>query len=57
MKIRKKKVKWRNRREEQNMRFEINYNIKTSNLICTNMKDKKLMLKSYAGKNITQIMK
>ena len=37
----KKKVKWSKRREVQNMRFEINYNIKTSDLICTNLKDKK----------------
>ena len=33
------------------MRFEINYNIKTSELLGTNMKDKKLILKSYAGEN------
>ena len=37
----KRKVKWSKRREVQNMRFEINYNIKTSDLICTNLKDKK----------------
>ena len=36
----KKKIQWGKRREEQNM-FEINYNIKTSDLICTNLKDKK----------------
>ena len=43
MKIRrgKKKVKWSKRREEQNIRFEINYNIKTSDLLGTNLKDKK----------------
>ena len=51
----KKKVKWSKRREDQNMRFEINYNIKTSDLICTNLKDKKRILKSYAGEKITQI--
>ena len=43
MKIRrgKKKVIWSKRREEQNMRFEIKYDIKTSDLIGTNLKDKK----------------
>ena len=43
MKIRrgKKKLKWSKRREEQKMRFEINYNIKSSDLTCTNLKDKK----------------
>ena len=37
MKIRrgKKKVKWSKRKEEQNMRSEINYNIITSDLIGT----------------------
>ena len=37
-------------------RREINYNIKSSNLICTNLFNKKLMLKSYAGKKISLIM-
>ena len=37
----KKKVKWGKRREGQNMRSEMNYTIKSSDLICTNMKDKK----------------
>lgn len=37
----KKKVKWGQRMEEQNMCIEINYNIKSSDLICTNLKDKK----------------
>ena len=43
MKIRRgrKKMKQGKRREEQNMRFEVNYNIKSSDLICTNLKDKK----------------
>ena len=42
MKIRgKKKVKWSKRRQEQNIRIEINYNIKSNVLICTNLKDKK----------------
>ena len=42
MKTRKvKKMKWSKRREEENMGFEIYYNIKTSDLICTNLKDKK----------------
>ena len=42
MKIRgKKKVKWGERREEQNMRTGRKYNIKSSDLmICTNLKDK-----------------
>ena len=41
MKIRiGKMVKWSKRREEQNMRFEINYSIKTSALIGTHL-DKK----------------
>ena len=39
--IGKKKVKWGKRREERNMRIEINYNIRSSGLICTNLKDKK----------------
>ena len=37
----KNKVKWGKKREEQNMRIEINYNIKSSDLIYTNLKDKK----------------
>ena len=37
----KEKVKWGKRREEQNIRIEINYNIKSSDLICTILKDKK----------------
>ena len=37
----KKKVKQDKRREEQNMRSEVNYNIKSSDLIFTNLKDKK----------------
>ena len=37
----KKKVKWSKRMEEQNMRSEINSNIKTSDLIGTKVKDKK----------------
>ena len=37
----KKKVKWGKRREEQNVRIEINYNINSSDLTCTNLKDKK----------------
>ena len=41
MKRGKKKVKLSKRREEQNMKFEINYNIKTSEIIGTNLKDKK----------------
>ena len=42
MKIRRgKKLKWNNRRQEQNMRFEVNYNIKTGDLICTKLKDMK----------------
>ena len=41
MKIKRgnKKEKLDKRKEEQNMRFEINYNIKSSDLICTNLKD------------------
>ena len=46
-----KNVEWKERMEEQNMRFEINYNIKTSDLISMNSKDKKWMLKSCAGDN------
>ena len=41
----KKKVKWGKSREEQNMTIEINRNIKSSGLICTNLKDKKYILK------------
>ena len=37
----RKKMKQGKRREEQNMRFEVNYNIKPSDLICTNLKDMK----------------
>ena len=36
----KKKVKWSKRMEEQNMRLETNYNIKTSDLMGTNQKGK-----------------
>ena len=36
-----KNVEWKERMGEQNMRFEINYNIKTSDLIGTNFKEKK----------------
>ena len=39
------------------MKFEINYNIKASELIFANLKGKKLMLKSYAGEKILHIMK
>ena len=35
---------------------EINYSIKSSDLACTNLMDKKQMLKSYAGKKISQII-
>ena len=40
MKIKRgnKKEKLDKRKEEQNMRFEINYNIKSSDLICRNLK-------------------
>ena len=38
--IRRKKVKWGKRREEQNMRFEINCDIKSSDLKCTNLMGK-----------------
>ena len=41
IKKRKKKVKWGKRRKEQNRRTEIKYNIKSSDLLCTNLKDKK----------------
>ena len=44
------------RREEQNMRIEINYSIKSSGLICTNLKDNKRIFKNYAGKKISQIL-
>ena len=49
-------MKWVKRREEQNMRIEINYNINFSDLICTSLKDKKWMLKKTAGKKIPQTM-
>ena len=51
---RKEEVKWGKRKEEQNMGIEIN-NIKSSDLICTNLKDKKWMLKKKRCKkeNIT----
>ena len=52
-----KKVKWSKRMEEQNMKSEIYCNIKTSDLIGTNMKHKKLMLKTSAREKIIQIMK
>ena len=48
----KKKVKWAKKREGQNMWIEIHYSIKSSDLICTNLLDKKWILKSYAGKKI-----
>ena len=35
---------------------EINYSIKSSDLICTNLMENKWKLKSYAGKKISQIM-
>ena len=53
---RKRKVKWDKRREGQNMWIEINDSIKSSDLICTKLLDKKWMLKSYAGKKILLIM-
>ena len=56
MKIIRKKVKWAKRRDGQNMWIEIHYSIKSSDLICTDLLDKKWMLKSYAGKKISQIM-
>ena len=37
----KKKVKWGKRKEEQNMIIDINCNIKSSDLMCTNLKGKK----------------
>ena len=37
----RKKVKWSRRREEQNMGFEINYNIKAGNILGPNLKGKK----------------
>ena len=52
----KRKVKWAKRKEGQNMWIEIHYSIKSSDLICTDLLDKKWMLKSYAGKKISQIM-
>ena len=39
------------------MRFKINYNIKTSDIIGTNLKDKKLMLKLYTGEKIIPVIK
>ena len=36
-----KKVKWNRRREEQKMRFEINYNIKPCDILGPNLKDMK----------------
>ena len=36
-----KKVKWSKRWEEQDKRLEINYNIKSSNLLGTKLKEKK----------------
>ena len=39
------------------MRFEITYNIKASDLIDINVKDKKLMLKKNTGEKIMQIIK
>ena len=52
----KRKVKWAKRKEGQNMWIEIHYSIKSSDLMCTNLLDKKWMLESYAGKKISQIM-
>ena len=49
-------VKWGKRKEGQNMWIEVSYSLKSSGLICTNLKDKKWMLTSYAGKKISQIM-
>ena len=50
----KRKVRWAKRREGQNMWIEIHYSIKSSDLICINLLDKKLMLKSYTRKKITK---
>ena len=54
--MRGKKVKWCKRREGQNMWIEIKCSKKSRYLICTDLLDKKWMLKSYAGKKISQIM-
>ena len=54
---RKNGVRWGKRREGQKMWIELNYTIKSSDLICINLKDKKWMLRSYAGKKISHIMK
>ena len=54
---RKRKVKWAKRREGQKKWIEIQYSIKFSDLICTDLLDKKWMLRSYAGKKISHIMK
>ena len=54
--MRRNKVKWSKRRVGQNMWIEINYSIKSSDLICTDLLDKKWTLKSYAGKKISQVM-
>ena len=37
----RKKGKWSKRREEQNTRFEIKYNINPSDILGPNLKDKK----------------
>ena len=52
----KRKVKWNKRREGQSMWIEINYSIKSSDLICTNLMDQIWMLKSYTGTKISQIV-
>ena len=53
----KRKVRWAKRREGQSMWTEIHYSIISCSLMCTNLLDKKWMLKSYAGNKISQIMK
>ena len=44
--IRGKTVKYGKRREEQNIWLKVKYNIKSSDLTCTNLKEKKWMLKA-----------
>ena len=54
--IRRKKVKWGKRREEQNMRFEINYIIKSSDNM-HKLQGQKINVKKLCRRENNEIMK
>ena len=49
---REKEAFWSKRKEEQYMRFEINYIIKPGAILFSNLEDMKSMLNSYAEEKI-----